>query len=101
MQERRYTQYKQTDVWLQLQNLAPALKVQLISRTVTGCSISLDRLDTGERLRAVVLARSSHWYLYSLNIAEWQHGCTAIVCGTHDSCVKVQVLALDAMRWYE
>jgi hypothetical protein len=99
-QERRYCAYKQTDVWLQLQNLAPALKVQLHYGTVHGCSISLVRLDTGERLRVVVLARSSHWYQYSLNIAEWQHGCTAIVCGTHDSCVKVPVLALDAMKWY-
>src|SRR5947207_2438180 len=101
MQERRYTQYKQSDVWLQLCNLASALKVQVLYGTVHGCSISLDRLDTGERLRAVILARSSHWYTYSLNIAEWQHGCTAIVCGTHDSCVPVPVLALDSMRWYE
>ena len=100
MQERRYTQYKQSDVWLQLCNLAPALKVQVLYGTVEGCSISLLRLDTGKRLRAVILARSSHWYTYSLNIAEWSHGCTAIVCGTHDSCVNVPVLALDAMKWY-
>jgi hypothetical protein len=100
-QERRYTQYRQSDVWLQLCNLASALKVQVLGGTVHGCSVSLIRLDNGERLRAVILARSSHWYQYSLNIAEWQHGCTAIVCGTHDSCVKVPVLALDAMRWYE
>ena len=101
MQERRYTQYKQTDVWLQLCNLASALKVQVLYGTVKGCSISLVRLDTGERLRAVVLARSSHWYAYSLNIAEWKHGITAVVCGTHDSCLPVPVLALDAMKWYE
>ena len=99
--ERRYTQYSQHDVWLQLHNFERALKVQLLGGTITGCSISLLRLDTGERLRAVILARSSHWYLYSLNIAEWKHGCTAIVCGTHDSCVPVPVLALDAMKWYE
>ncbi|OLE52818.1 MAG: hypothetical protein AUG51_16150 [Acidobacteria bacterium 13_1_20CM_3_53_8] len=101
MQERRYTQYKQMDVWLQLCNLASALKVQVLYGTVHGCSISLVRLDTGERLRAVILPRASNWYTFSLNIAEWQHGCTAIVCGTHDSCVNVPVLALDAMRWYE
>ncbi len=99
--ERRYTQYKQMDVWMQLCNLASALKVQVLYGTVHGCSVSLVRLDTSERLRAVILPRSSHWYTYSLNIAEWQHGCTAIVCGTHDSCVPVPVLALDSMRWYE
>src|SRR5438876_190212 len=101
MQERRYTKYKQSDVWLQLCNLSSALKVQVLYGTVEGCSISLIRLDTGERLRAVILPRASDWYRYSLNIAEWQHGCTAIVCGTHDSCVPVPVLALDSMRWYE
>lgn len=100
-QERRYTQYKQSDVWLQLCNLASALKVQVLYGTVEGCSISLLRLDTKERLRAVILARSSDWYKYSLNIAEWKHGCAAIICGTHDSCVSVPVLALDAMKWYE
>ena len=99
--ERRYTQYSQHDVWVQLHNFEKVLKVQLLGGTITGCSISLLRLDISERLRAVILARSSHWYLYSLNIAEWQHGCTAIVCGTHDSCVPVPVLALDAMKWYE
>jgi hypothetical protein len=99
--ERRYTQYYQSDVWLQLCNLAPALKVQVFMGTVHGCSISLLRLNTGERLRAVILTRSSHWYHYSLNIAEWDHGVNCIVCGTHDSCVNVPVLALDAMKWYE
>src|SRR5215475_13772074 len=99
-QERRYTKYHQSDVWMQLCNLASALKVQVLYGTVHGCSISLLR-DTDERVRAVILPRSSDWYQYSLNIAEWQHGCTAIVCGTHDSCTPVPVLALDAMRWYE
>jgi len=101
MQERRYTQYKQMDVWYQLCNLASVLKVQVLYGTLHGCNISLLRLDTSQRLRAVILPRASHWYQYSLNIAEWQHGCTAIVCGTHDSCVPVPVLALDSMRWYE
>lgn len=101
--ERRYTQYQQHDVWLQLRNLASTLKVQVLTGTMHGCSISLIRMDKTphERLRAVTLARSSHWYKFSLNIAEWDHGITAIVCGTHDSCVPVPVLALDAMKWYE
>jgi len=100
-QERRYTAYHQHDVFLQLCNLQSALKVQVLIGTLHGCSISLLRLDTGERYRAVILARSSDWYKFSLNIAEWDHGCNAIVCGTHDSCINVQVLALDAMKWYE
>ena len=98
--ERRYTQYHQSDVWLQLCNLASALKVQVLIGTLHGCSISLLRLDTGERYRAVILARSSDWYHYSLNVAEWDHGITAVVCGTHDSCINAPVLALDAMKWY-
>jgi hypothetical protein len=98
--ERRYCAYHQSDVWLQACNLAPALKIQVLYGTVHGCSVSLTRLDTGERYRAVILARSSHWYKFSLNVAEWDHGITAIVCGTHDSCVSVPVLALDAMKWY-
>jgi hypothetical protein len=98
--ERHYTQYHQVDVWMQLCNLQSALKVQVLMGTVHGCSVSLLRLDTGERLRAVVLARSSDWYKLSLNVAEWDHGITAVVCGTHDSCIDRPVLALDAMKWY-
>ena len=99
--ERRYTQYKQTDVWLQLCNLASSLKVQVLTGTLHGCSISLIRLDTNKRLRAVILARSSDWYRFSLNYPLWDHGITAVVCGTHDSCLPVPALALDAMKWYK
>lgn len=101
MQERRYTKYKQSDVWLQLCHYESVLKVKVLVGTLNGCSISLLRLDTSERLRAVILARSSDWYVYSLNYPLWKHGCTAVVCGTHDSCLPVPTLALDAMRWYE
>jgi hypothetical protein len=49
-----------------------------------------------------VLARSSDWYAYSLNCVErWKHDITCIVCGTHDSCIDIPVLALDTLRWYE
>ena len=65
-----------------------------------GASVSLLRLDTNKRLRAVILARSSDWYVYSLNYPLWKHGITAVVCGTHDSCLPIPVLALDSMRWY-
>jgi hypothetical protein len=100
-QERRYTKYKQSDVWLQLCSYETTLKVQVLRGTVYGSSVSLLRLDTKERHRVAILARSSDWYKFSLNYPLWDHRCTAIVCGTHDSCLPVPVLALDTMRWYE
>jgi hypothetical protein len=102
--ERRYTRYKQADVWNTLINLESALKVQVIRRSVHGSSVSLMRLDKqpNERYRAVILARSSDWYSYRLNCtSQWEHGITAVICGTHDSCLKIPVLALDAMKWYD
>lgn len=99
MKERRYSQYKQEDVFIQCIHFASVLKVEVLG-AIVGASVSLIRMDTNKRLRAVVLARSSDWYHYSLNFPLWQHGCTSVVCGTHDSCLPVPVLALDAMRWY-
>jgi len=100
--ERRYTQYTQRDVFLQMNSYQKFLKIQVIEGTLVGASISLLRLDKEKkRLRAVILARSSDWYHYSLNVPEWKHGLTAVVCGTHDSCLIVPVLALDSMKWYE
>lgn len=101
LQERRYTRYTQHDVFLQLYSYQKALNVQVIEGSLVGSSISLTRLDTNERLRAVILSRSSDWYKYSLHVPEWKHELTACVCGTHDSCLSVPVLALDAMKWYE
>lgn len=100
-QERRYTKFKYTDVWNMLANLEKPLKIQLLRGTAHGRSVSLVRLDKSphERLRAVILARSSDWYTYRLNC--WDHGCTAVVCGTHDSCLPVPILAMDTMKWYE
>lgn len=103
-QERRYTKYKQSDVWHQFINLEPALKIQVVRNSVHGSSVSLIRLDKkpNERYRAVILARSSDWYTYRLNCtSQWEHGITAVVCGTHDSCLNIPVLALDAMKWYD
>jgi hypothetical protein len=98
--ERRYTKYKQEEVYIQLLHYASVLKVQVLHGTVHGYSVSILKLDSSERLRAVILARSSDWYKFSLNYPLWDHGCNAVVCGTHDSCVPVPVLALDAMKWY-
>jgi hypothetical protein len=100
MKERRYSQYKQEDVFIQFIHSASVLKVEVLG-AIVGASVSLIRTDTNKRLRAVVLARSSDWYRYSLNYPLWQHGCTAVVAGTHDSCLPVPVLALDAMKWYK
>lgn len=99
--ERRYTKYKQEDVFIQMLHFQSVLKIQVLEGTLVGASVSLLKLDTSERLRAVILARSSDWYVYSLNSPLWDHGITALVCGTHDSCLPVPVLALDAMKWYE
>ncbi|HEX3643708.1 MAG TPA: hypothetical protein VHV10_20655 [Ktedonobacteraceae bacterium] len=101
MQERRYSRYKQTDVFLQLAHYRKQLKVEIVQDSVSASGVSLIRKDTNKQLRCAVLARSSDWYQYSLNSPEWQHGCTAVVVGTHDSCLPVPALALDVMRWYE
>ena len=102
MQERRYTQYKQADVFLQLAHYRKRLKVEIVQDSVSASGVSLLRLDQNKKeYRCAVLARSSEWYTYSLNSPEWQHGCTGAVVGTHDSCLPVPVLALDTMHWYE
>lgn len=101
-QERRYARYKQTDVFLQLAHYRKRLKVEIMQDSVSASGVSLLCLDQNKKeYRCAVLARSSDWYSYSLNSPEWQHGCTAVVVGTHDSCLPVPALALDAMRWYE
>ena len=102
MKERRYSQYKQRDVLEQLCRIQQnaRLNIQIVPNSIFQSSVSLIR--DGKEYRAVVLARASDWYKYSLNcIEEWGHGINAIVCGTHDSCVPVPVLAMDRRRWYE
>lgn len=104
MPERRYSRYKQADVWAQLYQLQQTLSVQVLDGTVYGNSVLLIRTEGEQAVtyKAVVLARSSDWYVYSLNCVErFKHDVTAVVCGTHDSCLPVPVLALDARRWYD
>lgn len=87
MNEGRYSQYKRRDVWEQLVRIQhnSRLNTTIVSDSIIGSSVSLIR--DGKKYRAVVLARASDWYKYSLNcIEEWNHGITAIVYGTHDSC---------------
>lgn len=100
--ERRYSRYQAADVWATLYEQQSHLDVQVYDGTVTGNCVQLSRRSTGMPYKAVVLARASDWYTYSLNCQDrWKHGITALVCGTHDSCVPVPVLALDQLKWYE
>ena len=51
--------------------------------------------------QAVVLARSSDWYRYSLNCTDrWKHHVNAAIVWTHDSCLSVPVFALEERRAY-
>ena len=84
--------YKQADVFLQLAHYRKRLKVEIVQDSVSASGVSLLRLDQNKKeYRCAVLSQSSDWYTYSLNSPEWQHGCTAVVVGTHDSCLPVPV----------
>jgi hypothetical protein len=99
MPERRYSRYKQEDVWAQLYQLQHQLGVTVQDGTVYGHSVWLTWKN--QQVKAVILARSSDWYAYSLNCTErFRHELHVVVCGTHDSCLDRPVLALDSMRWY-
>src|ERR1022692_3143626 len=100
--ERRYSRYKAADVWDTMYEQQFALGFVVEHDTVIGNTVSLVRGK--QRYRAIVLARSSDWYRYSLNTdISWKHrhGITLILCGTHDSCLPVPVQALDHPKWYE
>ena len=100
MPERRYSRYKQEDVWAQLYQLQHRLGVKLQDGTVNGHSVYLTWQN--KQVKAVILARSSDWYAYSLNCVErFRHELAVVVCGTHDSCLDRPVLALDSLRWYD
>jgi hypothetical protein len=100
MAERRYSQYQQEDVWAQLYQLQHRLGVTVHEGTIYGHSVWLTWKN--KQVKAVVLARSSDWYAYSLNCIErFKHELDVVVCGTHDSCLDRPVLALDVMHWYK
>lgn len=100
MKDKRYSRYKRDDILTQLVIYQNKLKVQVVQGSMVGYSLTIIRIDTGERLRCIILARSSDWYKFSLNCPEFEHQITAIVSATHDSCVPVPVLAMDAFLWY-
>jgi len=98
--ERRYSRYKSVDVWATLYEQQHTLEITVIHGTVQGNTVSLTR--KGTTYKAVILARSSDWYTYSLNCqVVWKHGIQLVICGTHDSCLPVPVQALDHPKWYD
>jgi hypothetical protein len=100
MKERRYSCYRQEEVWAMLYQQQATFGVKVHDGSVCGNSVALTH--EGVMQWAVILARSSDWYTFSLNCVErWHHEVSCIVCGTHDSCVPVPVLAMDAGRWYQ
>jgi len=97
---RRYTKYTQDDTYRALHAHQVQLNMQIVENSVHGNRITITSKAYGT-LDVVVLARSSHWYLYSLNAMTWKHSIQAAVVGTHDSCLPIRVIAMDSLEWYE
>ena len=107
MPERRYSRYQRRDVWSQMFHHPARLGLEIVADSVHGNSLTIIRLkdEKGnacrQEHRAVILSRSSDWYVYSLNCTDrFLHGITCVIAGTHDSCIDRSVLALDTMRWH-
>jgi hypothetical protein len=99
--ERRYSRYKANDVWATLYEQQSSLDMTVEHGSVKGNN-TVALTCQGKPYRAIILARSSDWYKYSLNCQiTWKHGIKLVVCGTHDSCLPVHVQALDHPKWYE
>jgi hypothetical protein len=62
MKDKSYSRYKRNDVLVQLVLYQNKLKVQIVRNSMVGYSLSLLRIDTGERLRCIILGKSSDWY---------------------------------------
>jgi hypothetical protein len=101
---RRYTKYDQADTYRALYAHQDQLHIEIVHGSAYGNRISIKSQPHGV-LKAVVLARSSDWYTYSLNALNWNkgqgHGLQLAIVGTHDSCLPVRVLAMDSLVWYE
>ena len=98
--KRRYTRYTQADTYRALHAQQDSLHVHIVEHSVYGNRLTVKSKAHGT-LQAVVLARSSDWYHYSLNALNWKHGLQVAIVGTHDSCLPVRVLAMDSLDWYE
>ena len=106
--QRRYSGLRYEDVLIFVAQHAPLTFEDSRGRGTLGFEglVNLGRCVQvsyrGKSYRAVVLAKASDWYYYSLNCTErWHHHVNAAIVGTHDSCVPVPVFALDEMRVYD
>jgi hypothetical protein len=107
-QQRRYSGYRYEDVLVHLAQHTPLIfenskgrSSQLLFDGVFNLSRSVQIRYQEKSYQAVVLARSSDWYYYSLNCTDrWKHHVTAVIVWTHDSCISVPVFALDERRVY-
>lgn len=97
---RRYTKYTQDDTYRALHAHQEQLHMLIVEHSVYGNRLTITSNEYGT-LDVVVLAKSSHWYTYSLNAMTWKHGIQAAIVGTHDSCLPVRVMAMDSLEWYE
>ncbi len=109
MPKRRYCKYTFEDTQRALEQQLRQLNIEVVANSVSrnGRRVGLksDKLDAllGKNELGfhyvIILARSSHWYRYSLNA--YKHGMEAAIVGTHDSCLEVPVLAMDDLEWYD
>lgn len=105
--KRRYTKYSFEDTQRALEQQQRQLKVEIVPNTSSRngrCvglrSAELDQMiGTQEIHVAVILARSSDWYRYSLNT--YRHDIECVVAGTHDSCLEVPALSMDDQEWHD
>jgi len=101
--ERRYARYRHEDVLMtvyQMQRPPSSIPLKVYNNTVTSRSVMVSY--KGKEYHAVILARSSDWYRFSLNCTErWHHDITAALVGTHDSCLPIPCWACDTIQWYQ
>jgi hypothetical protein len=101
MPKRRYTKYTFEDTQRAIQQQQRQLGVAILSgsASLNGRRIRIRSQWHQRDLWAIILARSSDWYHYSLNA--YDSGMEAAIVGTHDSCLSVPALAMDTLEWYE
>lgn len=105
--QRRYSGYRYEDVLIYLAQHAPMPfedsrgRGELRFDGIVNLGRCVQVRYRDKAYRAVVLAKASDWYHYSLNCTErWHHQVSAAIVGTHDSCLPVPVFAIDEHRAY-
>lgn len=101
MPKRRYCKYSFEDTQRAIQQQQRQLHVEILKGSVSknGRRIRLYSEKHKREFWAVILARSSDWYVYNLNT--YNSGIEAAIVGTHDSCLEVPTLAMDSLEWYD